>query len=137
VDEKMEDLICLDSSVLIDFYRKKRKETTFFYQLSLQYSGFVLPVVSHFEILTGSNINQHSFWENLFEDFIIIPYIPKINFTAIKISAELKKLRKLIDFKDLIIASTAMHYNYTLGTLNEKHFINIRSLKIITPSSLK
>ncbi len=133
----MEDLICLDSSVLIDFYRKKKKELTFFYQLSLKYSGFAIPVTVHFEILMGSNISQHSFWENLFEDFIIIPYTPKINFTAIRISNDLKKARKTIDFKDLLIASTAVHYNYILGTLNEKHFISIPSLKIITPKSLQ
>ena len=131
----MENLICLDSSSLIDYYRKKNKEGTFLYKLSINYQGFVLPVTAHFEILSGSNSNQHSFWQNMFADLLIIPYQPYINQTAISIVGQLK--RKTIDFKDLLIAATALHYNYSLATINEKHFDNIEGLDLITPSSFQ
>ena len=133
----MENLICLDSSSLIDYYRKKNKEGTFFYKLSASYQGFVLPVTAHFEILSGSNPNQHSFWQNMFADLLVIPYQPYINQTAISIVSKLKTKRKTIDFKDLLIAATALHYNYSLATINEKHFTVIEGLHLITPSSFK
>lgn len=133
----MESIICLDASPLIDYYRKKHKEKTFFYQLTKAYHGFVLPVTSHFEILRGSNPNQHSFWENMFADLLIIPYQPYINETAILIVNQLKTKRKTIDFKDLLIAATSLHYNYSLATINEKHFRDIEGLHLITPSSFQ
>lgn len=133
----MENLICLDSSPLIDYYRKKIKEKTFFYKLIRTYTGFVLPVTAHFEILRGSNVNQHAFWQNIFSDLLIIPYQPYINETAILIVNRLKAKRKTIDFKDLLIAATSLHYNYRLATLNEKHFDNIEGLDLITPSSFE
>ena len=82
----MENIICLDASPLIDYYRKKIKSKTFFYKLSDAYIGFVLPVTAHFEILSGSNTNQHNFWKNIFDDILIIPYQPYINGTAIQYS---------------------------------------------------
>ena len=137
MDEEIEKLICLDSSSLINYYRKKNKEKTFFYQLTKSYRGFVLPVTAHFEILLGSNPNQHSFWRNLFADLLIVPYQPYINQTAIVIINQLKTKRKSIDFKDLLIAATSLHYNYSLATINEKHFSIIEGLHLITPSSFK
>lgn len=133
----MENLICLDSSPLIDYYRKKHKEKTFFYQLVKAYDGFVLPVTAHFEILLGSNVHQHSFWQNIFSDLLIIPYQPYINDRAIRVIDQLKSKRKSIDFKDLTIAATALHYGYSLATINEKHFKDIGGLDLITPSSLQ
>ena len=135
MDGQMESLICLDTSVLIDFYRKTKKEKSFFYLLTTKYSGFVIPVTVHFELLVGNNEKQISFWQNLLEDFLVIPYHPNVNFTAIKIVKQLKTNKKSIEFKDLQIAATALHYNYTLATLNQKHFEDIISLKLITPNS--
>ena len=132
----MENLICLDSSPLIDHFRKKNKENTFFYRLTKTYEGFVLHVTAHFEILIGSSKLQDNYWKNLFDDLLIIPYQPSINSTAIKITNDLKTIRKSIDFRDLMIEATAIHYNYRLATLNEKHFNAIEGLKLITPSSL-
>ncbi len=137
MDGKMESIICLDSSTLINHYRKRIKTSTFFYKLTKTYQGFALPVTAHFEILAGSNPGQHAYWENVFSDLLLIPYQPYINETAVEIVRHLKKKRKTIEFKDLLIASTALHYNYSLATLNEKHFHAIDGLHLLTPSSFK
>ena len=47
----------------------------------------------------------------------------------------LKTRRKSIDFKDLIIAASALNNKIPLATINEKHFYNISSLQLITPLS--
>lgn len=133
----MENIVCLDASPLIDHYRKKVKEKAFFYHVTKNYTGFVLPVTAHFEVLAGSNPTQHLFWENIFADLLIIPYQPYINVTALNIIKQLKAKRKTIEFKDLLIAATALHYNYSLATINEKHFQDIEGLHLITPSSFE
>ncbi len=127
----MEDLILLDSSVLIDYYRKTLKDKTFFFHISNQFSGYNISVITEYETLLGGN---EKFWKNLFSDFTIITYSSAINSYAIKIQQELKKKRKSIDFRDLIIAATAFRFSLPLATINKKHFEIIDSLKLITPN---
>ncbi len=133
----MENIVYLDASPLIDYYRKKVKEKTFFFQLTKNYAGFVLPVTAHFEVLAGSNPTQHLFWGNIFSNLLIIPYQPYINETALNIIKQLKAKRKTIEYKDLLIAATALYYSYSLATINEKHFQYIEGLHLITPTSFK
>ncbi len=133
----MENLICLDASVLIEYFRKKNKQDTFFPKLSLKYIGFLVPAVAHFEIYNGSTPLQNQYWNNLFFDFMVLPFTADISITAVKIRTQLKAVRKTIEFKDLSIAATALHHNFPLATLNEKHFNNIQGLNLITPSSFQ
>jgi|GEM_PF-5191738 len=36
-----------------------------------------------------------------------------------------------------LIAASSLYYNYSLATINEKHFQNIEGLHLITPSSFQ
>jgi predicted nucleic acid-binding protein len=49
---------------------------------------------------------------------------------------QLQKVRKSIEIKDLMIAATSKSLNYPLATINEKHYIHIDGLKLITPGNL-
>ena len=51
--------------------------------------------------------------------------------TAVTINNALKRKRKQIDLADLFIAATAISHNYSLATLNRKHFDRIETLNII------
>lgn len=133
----MENLICLDASPLIDHFRKKNKHSTFFFQLSKKYEGFILPVTAHFEIISGATELQRNHWDNLFNDLLIVPYQPYINDTAVEIARQLYRKRLSIEYKDLMIAATALHYNYRLATINEKHFVHIENLKLTTPNDFR
>lgn len=126
----MEDLILLDSSVLIEYYRKQQKEKSFFFQLSTEFSGYNISVITEYETIIGGDPN---FWNNLFLDFTIISYSSKINIDAIRIQQQLKRKRKTIEFRDLIIAATAYQFSLPLATFNAKHFIHIEGLQLITP----
>lgn len=132
----MEDLICIDSSVLINHFREKIKTNTFFFNLSFKYSGFAIQPFVHFEIYVGALPNQKLFWDNIFSDFIMLPYSTSINDIAISVQKSLKGKGKNIEFKDLMIAATALKYKYALATINEKHFEHIDGLKLITPYNL-
>ena len=132
----MESIVCLDSSVLIDHYRKKDKEGSFFYQLVKKYQQFNISVISEYEILIGAKtVEQINYWKNVFSDFFILNYNSAINQIALEISLRQSTKRLNIEFKDLIIASTAIQNKIPLATFNKKHFINIENLQIITPDS--
>src|SRR6266542_3974684 len=131
----MEGLVCLDASVLIGYFRNRNKKETFFPWLSLNCPGFVLPAIAHFKIYTGCTLQQKIFWDNLFADFLILPFTSSVSFEAVLIQKQLKTSGINIEFKDLAIAATAKSYGYPLATLNERHFINISGLQLITPSS--
>ncbi len=133
----MESLICLDASILIEYFRKKNKAETLFAKLALKYTGFLVPAVAHFKIYNGSTPLQNQYWDNLFSDFIILTFTVYISITAIKIRRQLKVLRITIEFKYLTIAASSLHHNFSLATINEKHFQNIKGLHLVTPSSFQ
>ncbi|MEP6514066.1 MAG: type II toxin-antitoxin system VapC family toxin [Parafilimonas sp.] len=136
--EEIQRLVFLDSSVLIEFFRKTQKENSFFYNLQIKegYQGFLISGIVQMEIYRGLDSKQKLFWDNLFEDLILVPFGIKATQEAVRISLELKSKRRSLAIPDLIIAATASSLNTPLATLNEKHFFDIDGLTIITPSSL-
>jgi len=131
--EKNNRLIYLDSSVLIDYFRKGIKSNSFLEQLLVNYDSFSVSVITQYEIYTGSTIEQKAFWDDFFINIVIEPYTSPLIFTSIIIERELKLKRKSIDFRDLAIAATALHFHEPFATLNAKHFINIDGLEVIVP----
>jgi tRNA(fMet)-specific endonuclease VapC len=136
--EEIQRLTFVDSSVLIEYFRKSKKENSFFYTLlNKNFQGFAASVVVHFEIYKGANNMQMIYWNNLFEDILIVPYNQSINKKSLSIYQQLKKARKSIEFQDLIIAAkTALFSNCPLATINKKHFENIEGIELITPADL-
>jgi predicted nucleic acid-binding protein len=63
-------LILLDTNVLIDYFRKTKKENTFFHLLSGLNIPFSVSVITHFEILRGVNEKQEKFWKKFFMVYI-------------------------------------------------------------------
>ncbi len=47
------EMILLDSSILIDFFRKKRKDKSAFFKLSERYNNLAISAITHFEVLAG------------------------------------------------------------------------------------
>jgi predicted nucleic acid-binding protein len=54
------EIICLDTSVLIDFYRKTVKENSIFYQLTTKYKLFAVSIVTEYEIMIGQTLNKRN-----------------------------------------------------------------------------
>ena len=125
------ELILLDSSILIDFYRKKDKSKSVFLKLHRQNRIFAISVITHFEIYVGARDSQVDFWNNLFHDFTILPLSTDISLCATVIDSDLRKNRKQIDIPDLFIAATAIVNKLPFATLNKKHFDRIKELKLI------
>lgn len=129
-------MICLDTSVLIDFYRKKNKTNSFFYKLSQYSNSFAVSVITEYEILVGSNAIQDIFWIDLFKSFIILPYNSLANQHTLKIFRYLKAINKIIDIPDLFIAGTSIANQLPLATLNNKHFERIPNINLLDKSTV-
>ena len=125
-------IICLDTSALINYYRKKIKSNSFFYKLTKKYDFFYVSAITEFEVYIGSNEKQDMYWNEFFNKLIVLPFNSVVNKTAIRINRELKRKRKQISTPDLMIGATARAYNIPLATLNPKHFINIDNLEVIS-----
>lgn len=126
-----DELILTDTSVLIDFYRKKDKRNAFFYKLTDSYTRFAVSVITEYEVLIGTKVESSGFWKLFFEKIIILPFDSTVNQLAVKIFRQLKADNKLIEIPDILIAATAMANNLSLATLNMKHFERAKGLNII------
>jgi len=126
-------MICLDTSVLIDYFRKTNKDNSFLYQLRDTYTDFAVSIVTEYEIYVGCKPNQKAFWNNLFQGFTILSFDKNACQNELDIHQNLKSRNKLIDIPDLFIAATTQANDLQLATINAKHFDRIENLKIITP----
>ena len=125
-------MILLDTSVLIEMFRKKDKSTTFFYQLSQKNNDFFISIITHFEIFRGSDSLQDVFWRTFLKHVKVIPFDMISSYEAVRLYKQLKVKNKMNDLADLLIASTALAHNLNLATLNIKHFRKIPDLHILS-----
>lgn len=124
-------VICLDTSVLIDYFRKVIKSKSFFYELTTSYDLFAVSAITEYEIYYGSNEDQDIYWNEFFSKIVSLPYDSVANRFTTKIERELRRKRKTIDKPDLMIAGTALANNMKLATLNVKHFELVAGLELI------
>ena len=107
----------------------KSKEITFkntFQQNDEINEDFNISFITYIEFLGYKNASSVT------EEFIALADVIIINKVIMDICVKLRKSNR-IKLPDAIIASTAMAFDYTLITNNEKDFRNIEGLKIINP----
>ena len=127
-----EKLALLDTSILIDFFRKTDKKNSRFYSLSDAFDAFCISVITEYEIFIGAtSAAQKEYWKDFLQKVTVVSLDSGTVQTAIALNEELKKARKQIDSADLFIAATAICNNLPLATLNNKHFDRIAGLAIV------
>lgn len=124
-------MILLDSSVLIDLFRKKNKDKTLFYKLSKLYKDFAISSVTYYEIGIGNRDSHFDYWNNLADQLTVIPFDKLCSISAIEIYLDLLKNNKIIDIADILIGATALSHNIPIATLNNNHFERIKNLELI------
>ena len=124
-------LICLDTSILIDYYRKKDKSKSMLFKLTKRYALFAVSAITEYELFIGNTDAQNSFWEFFFSQITVLPFDTKAAKNAVEIYKQLKIENKLIDIPDILIAGTVISNNYPFATLNRKHFDRINGLRIV------
>jgi len=58
-------IILIDTSILIDYYRKTEKGKTVWINLVRQGYSFAISVITKYEIYSGATANQLMFWDNV------------------------------------------------------------------------
>lgn len=123
--------LLLDSSILIELFRKKDKEDTLFYNLSLKFDDLCISSITNYEIGIGNRKSHTEYWESLSDNLRIIPFDKACSNNAVTIYMTLLKANKMIDLADILIGATAVTYNIPIATVNVKHFDRIKGLEII------
>ena len=126
-----EKVVMVDTSILIDFYRKTDKNNSAWIALVRQGYGFVISAITKYEIYSGATESQLSFWDSILLAIEVIPLDEMSVDTAVSVNASLKRQSKQIALADLLIASTAIANGFPLATLNRKHFERIEMLPIV------
>lgn len=124
-------MILLDSSILIELFRKQNKEKTIFYSLSKMNKVLSISTITYYEVGIGNRNSHFDYWNSLCETLSIIPFDKTCTDTAIVVYKDLLKANKMIDFADILIGVTALTHKIPIATLNVKHFDRIKDLEIL------
>lgn len=125
----------IDTDVLISHLKGIEKAVSFLQK----YDGtWAISVISLAELLEGiyGQRKEKQMLADLKKflsgvDILVVDQKTAANFARSR--AELRRLGRLIDNFDLLIAATCLAYGLTLVTQNPKHFERVRGLDILTP----
>lgn len=123
--------LIIDTSILIDYYRKTDKENSIWIKLIREGYRFAISSITKYEIYSGATPAQLDFWNKVMSNIDIIALDESCIDVAVDINAVLKRKRKQIEIADLFIAATAVSRDLPIATLNKKHFERIEALTII------
>ncbi len=124
-------IVLLDSSVIIDFFRKPDKTHSFLFQITESYL-FALSVITLFEFKIGLKTEKQSEeFQLLISPMDVLPVDQNCINEAVKIYIKLKQQNALIELADILIAATALWHAIPLATMNYKHFQRIPEIDLI------
>lgn len=124
-------IILIDTTILIDYFRKTDKENAALVALVKQGYTYCISSVTEYEIYRGVLPGQIEFWDNLLQKIEVLAFDKAASRIAVDIHFELKHKRKQIAIADLFIAATAIANKLKLATLNKRHFDRIETLTLI------
>lgn len=129
----MEDRgMVIDTSIFIDYLRAKDKTKTRLQNLPDDAVIYVSSVTLY-ELYMGATTPQK--WvdvKTLTDSIPVLAFNQEVAEKSAIIYQELKKTNKLIEFRDIFIAATALVHHLPVVTRNAKHFNRIKTLTVIT-----
>ena len=123
--------LLIDTSIIIDHFRKKDKTNTLLLEL---YQNYLLHIssVTVFELYNGASSSEKvKDIELLLKNVKVLDFNAEIASVASKIYRQLISENKIIEFRDIFIAATAIVNKMSVSTLNVNHFKRIKGLRII------
>ncbi len=121
--------VLVDTSIFIDYFRKENKKNTKLYLLREERYEIVTSSICYFEYMSGSKNGE--FDRLLFKNIAVINFDKEQAYIASQIFKDLKKRNVLIEFRDILISSSAIALGIPLATLNQKHFERIEDLILL------
>jgi predicted nucleic acid-binding protein len=134
--------LVLDSSVLIVAEREAKPVSVLLATLKEQHgeNEIVLSSVTVIELEHGLHRaqtpeqaqNRRNYLDTVFAAIPVESFGKEMAQIAAKVDADARKAGKVIPFSDLLIGATALHYGYSVGTRNLRHFRMIPSLTVLS-----
>lgn len=124
------EVVLVDPSVLIDYFRKSEKSKTRLRSLALAGHPLCISVITEYEVFVGASADQLPFWSALLERIVVLPLRSKEVHRAAQLQVEMKRLRKQLELPDLFIAATALEAGMPIATLNTRHFSHVPGLRL-------
>ena len=123
--------ILVDTSVIIDFLRKKDKKRSLLWKIKELDLNCLISTITVFELYAGavSDIHKRDL-QNLIKWMLVLPFTMKTAQISGEIYRELKARNELIEFRDIFIGATAVELTVPVLTLNEKHFKRIKGVDL-------
>jgi predicted nucleic acid-binding protein len=120
--------LVVDTSLIIDFLRRKDKANSLLYQLAEE--DLSVSIITHTELYAGKSV-----WENDEAKEILEKVLSGMTLISLneKISQKAGYIKSNTDISliDAIIAATALVSNMAVVTLNIKDFKIVKGLKIV------
>ena len=123
------DELLLDTSIIIDFLRRKDKENSTLFTLVQEKRKLAISIITHTELYAGRSVWERKEaleeLEKLFSGVNILPLQEEVSRKAGEIKAKFG-----VGLLDAIIAATALTNKLDLATLNIKDFEKIKVVSI-------
>jgi len=121
----------VDTSIFIEFLRKKDKTKTVLYSLP-ETTTIAISSVTLYELLMGAtDKSKNKDVKILTEDLLILSLDQEVAKKSAEIYHQLRNENNMIEFRDIFIAASCLVHNMPLKTLNNKHFERVEGLKIL------
>lgn len=128
--------LCLDTSILIA-YLKGREPGAAAMQRAVKESACYITSITVYELLFGVARAQKQIGEQaLLGLMIILPLDEAAARRAATLHDDLIRRNQEIGVKDVLIAAICLEQNLPLLTTNERHFVRVPSLNVLTPETL-
>lgn len=121
--------IVVDTSVIIDFLRRPKKEDSLLYKLAKKRLSLYCSIITHTELYSGKSILEQPEARGDLENILQGLHIVYIDVNQ-SIRAGNLRAQFGINMLDAIIAAVTLDRNCPLATLNEKDFRRIPELVI-------
>ncbi len=123
--------VLVDTTVMIDFLRKRKKERSNLWKLKEQEINCLASTITVFELYAGAITKKHlEDLKRLFKWIEIVSFTREIAQRAAQIYRDLKSKNQMIEFRDIFIGATALELKVPLVTLNKQHFKRIKGLEL-------
>jgi len=123
--------VLIDTSIIIDFLGKINKKKSTLWEIREKNECF-MSSITLFELRCGVKTDKHSDdIEKLCKWIFTIPFDNEIAKVSSIIYQDLKEKKRLIEFRDIFIAATAITNNLCIATLNTKHFERIKDVFLL------
>lgn len=121
----------IDTNIFIEFFRAKDKQLTTLAQLPANSPAFI-SAISVFELFVGANTPERIARTQLLLNGVqVLVFDETVAKLAGRLYDDLQRSGQQLEFRDVMIAATALHNNLPVKTLNSRHFSKIPGLVLV------